>query len=135
MRVALAAGAVSSGMPGAPAWAAELPAASAELGAADDVMLPAPTPLTAPQTLYLDVTLNGSPRGLLPFTELAGQLRADPLVLRQPGVMLAVGDTLVVGQGGRMAGLNPLNGTSRWEAPIATARGITPRPAYCWSIQ
>lgn len=85
MRVALAAGAVSSGMPGAPAWAAELPAASAELGAADDVMLPAPTPLTAPQTLYLDVTLNGSPRGLLPFTELAGKLRADPPVLRQLG--------------------------------------------------
>lgn len=50
---------------------------------------------------------------------------ADPLLLRQPGVMLAVGDTLVVGQGGRLAGLNPLNGTSRWEAPIATPRGIS----------
>jgi outer membrane protein assembly factor BamB len=48
----------------------------------------------------------------------------DPLVLRQAGVMLAVGDTLVVGQGGRLAGLNPTNGTVRWEAPIATARGI-----------
>jgi outer membrane protein assembly factor BamB len=48
----------------------------------------------------------------------------DPLVLRQAGVLLAVGDTLVVGQGGRLAGLNPLNGTIRWEAPIATARGI-----------
>jgi outer membrane protein assembly factor BamB len=30
----------------------------------------------------------------------------------------------VVGQGGRLAGLNPTNGTVRWEAPIATARGI-----------
>jgi outer membrane protein assembly factor BamB len=48
----------------------------------------------------------------------------DPLVLRQAGVMLPVGDTLVVGQGGRLAGLNPLNGTIRWEAPIATPRGI-----------
>ena len=48
----------------------------------------------------------------------------EPLVLRQAGVILAVGDTLVVGQGGRLAGLNPINGSIRWEAPIATARGI-----------
>lgn len=52
------------------------------------------------------------------------QRTGEPLVLRQAGVILAVGDTLVVGQGGRLAGLNPLNGTVRWEAPIATARGI-----------
>lgn len=52
------------------------------------------------------------------------QRTGDPLVLRQTGVLLAVGDTLVVGQGGRLAGLNPLNGTSRWEATIASARGI-----------
>ena len=48
----------------------------------------------------------------------------EPLVLRQPGVMLAVGDTLVVGLSGRLAGLNPSNGLTRWEAPIATPRGI-----------
>lgn len=48
----------------------------------------------------------------------------EPLVLSQSGVMLAVGDTLVVGQGGRLAGLNPANGSVRWEAPIATPRGI-----------
>ena len=47
----------------------------------------------------------------------------EPLVLRQAGVLLAVGDTLVAGQGGRMAGLNPSNGSIRWEAPIATPRG------------
>jgi outer membrane protein assembly factor BamB len=29
-----------------------------------------------------------------------------------------------VGQGGRLAGLNPLNGSVRWETPVATARGI-----------
>ena len=52
------------------------------------------------------------------------QRTGDPLVLRQAGVMLAVGDTLVVGQGGRLVGLNPLNGSLRWEATIATARGI-----------
>jgi outer membrane protein assembly factor BamB len=38
--------------------------------------------------------------------------------------MLAVGDTLVVGLAGRLAGLNPSNGSIRWEAPIATPRGI-----------
>ena len=47
----------------------------------------------------------------------------EPLVLRQAGVLLAVGDTLVVGQGGRMAGLNPPNGSVRWEVPIASPRG------------
>lgn len=89
MRAVLAAGAVSSGMLAGPARAADTGVGSglesAGVGTADDVILPAPTPLTAPQTLYLDVTLNGSPRGLLPFTELAGTLRAAPAVLRQLG--------------------------------------------------
>ncbi len=48
----------------------------------------------------------------------------EPLVLKQGGVMLAVGDTLVVGLAGRLAGLNPLNGSIRWESPLATPRGI-----------
>ena len=48
----------------------------------------------------------------------------EPLVLRQSGVMLAVGDTLVVGLSGRLAGLNPSTGSVRWEAPIASPRGI-----------
>ena len=52
------------------------------------------------------------------------QRPGEALVLRQAGVMLAVGDTLVVGQGGRLAGLNPLNGSVRWEAVIASSRGI-----------
>ncbi len=52
------------------------------------------------------------------------QRPGEALVLRQPGVILAVGDTLVVGQGGRLAGLNPLSGSVRWEAPIAISRGI-----------
>jgi outer membrane protein assembly factor BamB len=45
-------------------------------------------------------------------------------VLRHAGVMLAVGDTLVVGLSGRMVGLNPLNGSIRWEAALATPRGV-----------
>ena len=48
----------------------------------------------------------------------------EPLVLKQSGVMLAVGDTLVVGFSGRLAGLNPSSGVVRWEAPIASPRGV-----------
>jgi outer membrane protein assembly factor BamB len=47
----------------------------------------------------------------------------EPLVLRQGGVLLAVGDTLVAGLSGRLVGMNPQNGTSRWEVPVATPRG------------
>ncbi|HQX60089.1 MAG: outer membrane protein assembly factor BamB [Rhodoferax sp.] len=46
-----------------------------------------------------------------------------PLSVRQYSVMLAVGNTLVVGISGRLVGLDPLTGTLRWESPIATARG------------
>ncbi|MBA3771655.1 MAG: outer membrane protein assembly factor BamB [Ramlibacter sp.] len=52
------------------------------------------------------------------------QRPGEPLVLRHAGVMLAVGDVLVVGLSGRLAGLNPLNGTVRWEVPLASPRGI-----------
>jgi outer membrane protein assembly factor BamB len=52
------------------------------------------------------------------------QRPGEPLVLRQAGLMLAVGDTLVVGLSGRMVGMNPANGSVRWEAPLATPRGI-----------
>ena len=48
----------------------------------------------------------------------------EALILRQSGVMLAVGNTLVVGLSGRLAGLDPSNGNIQWEAPIATPRGI-----------
>lgn len=48
----------------------------------------------------------------------------DPLVLRQAGVILPLGDTLVAGLSGRLLGLNPLNGSVRWDAAIATPRGI-----------
>lgn len=51
------------------------------------------------------------------------QRPGEALVLRQSGILLAVGDTLVVGQSGRLVGLNPSNGSVRWDAPIATSRG------------
>lgn len=51
------------------------------------------------------------------------QRPGEALVLRQAGVLLAVGDTLVVGFSGRMVGLNPDNGSVRWEAPLGSSRG------------
>jgi outer membrane protein assembly factor BamB len=36
---------------------------------------------------------------------------------------MAVGDTLVAGMSGRLVGLNPDNGSIRWEAPLASPRG------------
>ena len=51
------------------------------------------------------------------------QRPGEALVLRQAGVLLAVGDTLVVGLGSRLVGMNPGNGSARWEASIATPRG------------
>ena len=52
------------------------------------------------------------------------QRPSEPLVLRQSGVMLAVGDTLVAGLAGRLAGLDPSTGSIKWAAPIASPRGI-----------
>lgn len=53
----------------------------------------------------------------------AQQRSGDALVLGQAGLLTAVGDTLVAGLGGRVVGMNPLNGSSRWEAPVANPRG------------
>ena len=47
----------------------------------------------------------------------------EALVLRKSGVLISVNDTLVAGVGGRLAGVNPANGTARWELPIAAPRG------------
>lgn len=48
----------------------------------------------------------------------------DPLVLQQPGVLMAVGDLLVSGVSGRLVGIQPGNGGVRWETPIASPRGV-----------
>lgn len=47
----------------------------------------------------------------------------EPLVLRQSGALLAVGDTLLAGFSGRLTGLNPTTGTPRWEVQVANSRG------------
>jgi outer membrane protein assembly factor BamB len=51
------------------------------------------------------------------------QRPSEPLVLQQPGTLMSVGDTLVAGVSGRLVGLNPNNGSIRWDAPIASPRG------------
>ncbi len=47
----------------------------------------------------------------------------EPLTLSQAGVLGSYKDTLIVGQGPRMAGVDPLRGTLRWEANVANPRG------------
>jgi outer membrane assembly lipoprotein YfgL len=84
---------------------------------------------TAPLVAGGRVFVLAADRSVTAFDAQAGrrlwtqQRPGEPLVLRQSGVLLAVGDTLVAGQAGRMAGLNPNNGSIRWEAPLAVARG------------
>lgn len=92
------------------------------------VRLPARV-LTPPLVAGGRVFVALSDRSVLAFDGSTGarlwiQTRAgDPLVLRQAGVLLAVGDTLVAGGLGRLQGLNPSNGRVVWDAPLATPRG------------
>lgn len=90
--------------------------------------LPAET-YTAPLVAGGRVFVLAADRSVSAFDGRSGQKlwsvqrAGEPLVLRQAGVLLAVGDTLVVGLSGRLVGLHPLNGAVRWEAPIASPRG------------
>jgi outer membrane assembly lipoprotein YfgL len=47
----------------------------------------------------------------------------DPLALAQSGVLAAFRDTLIVGLGSRLIGLDPLRGTVRMEASLGVPRG------------
>jgi outer membrane protein assembly factor BamB len=51
------------------------------------------------------------------------QRPGDPLTLSQTGVITAFKDTLVTGQGPRMAGIDPLTASFRWEVPLGSPRG------------
>ena len=85
---------------------------------------------TAPLVAGGRVFVLAADRSVSAFDGLTGrklwsqQRPNEPLVLKQSGVILAVGDTLVVGFSGRLAGLNPSSGVIRWEAPIASPRGV-----------
>ncbi|MEN9420135.1 MAG: hypothetical protein RI988_3756 [Pseudomonadota bacterium] len=94
-------------------WRARLPAR---------VLTP---PLVAGERVFV-VAVN---RVVQAFDAESGQLLwtfdrpGDALTLGQPGVLTAFKDTLVVGQGARMTGLDPLRGSVRWEAALANPRG------------
>ena len=51
------------------------------------------------------------------------QRPSDPLVLQQAGLLMPLGDQLLVGWGGRLVALNPLNGAARWETLVGSTRG------------
>lgn len=84
---------------------------------------------TAPLVAGARVFVLGADRSIVAFDAKSGQRLwsqsrpGEPLVLRQPGILTAVGDTLIAGLSGRLVGLNPDTGTVRWEAPVASPRG------------
>jgi outer membrane protein assembly factor BamB len=51
------------------------------------------------------------------------QRPGDPLTLSQTGVITAYKNTLVVGQGPRLAGVDPVGPSLRWEVAIGSPRG------------
>lgn len=85
--------------------------------------------VTAPLVAGERVFVVSADRSVSAFDAASGtrlwqqQRTGEALVLAQSGVLVAVGDTLVAGLGGRLVGLSPANGTTRWSAPIATGRG------------
>jgi outer membrane protein assembly factor BamB len=83
------------------------------------------TPLVAGERVFV-YTVD---RAVLAFDAIDGrrlwELRrpGEPLTLSQPGALAAYKDTLIVGQGPRLAGVDPLRGSLRWEANVASPRG------------
>lgn len=91
-------------------------------------LLPTPViaaPLVAGERVFV-LTLD---RQVIAFDALDGRKiwdfrrPGDALTLAKGGVLMAYKDTLVVGQGGRLVGVDPLKGTLRWEASVAAPRG------------
>jgi outer membrane assembly lipoprotein YfgL len=84
---------------------------------------------TAPLVAGERVFVLGADRSVGAFDAKTGrklwqnQRPGEALVLRQSGVLTAIGNTLVVGLSGHLVGMNPLNGSVLWDAPVATPRG------------
>ncbi|MHA7601585.1 outer membrane protein assembly factor BamB [Alicycliphilus sp. T452] len=84
---------------------------------------------TAPLVAGHRVFVLAADRSITAFDAATGyqlwrqQRPGEPLILREGGVLMAVGDTLVAGLSGRLVGFNPDNGVVRWEAPLASPRG------------
>lgn len=85
--------------------------------------------LTAPFVAGARVFTLSADRSVTAFDAVTGrklwqqQRTGEALVLGRSGIVMAIGDTLVTGLGGRLVGMSPLNGKVRWEAQIANSRG------------
>jgi outer membrane assembly lipoprotein YfgL len=87
------------------------------------------TTLTAPLVAGARVFTLSADRTVSAFDAATGkrlwqqQRTGDALVLGEAGLLTAINDTLVAGLSGRVVGMNPANGNSRWEVIIANSRG------------
>lgn len=85
---------------------------------------------TAPLVGGERVFVMGVDRALAAFDVLDGtrlwtlQRPGEALTLLHTGVLTAVRDTLVAGQGPRLIGVDPTKGSLRWELPLAAPRGV-----------
>ena len=85
--------------------------------------------LTAPLVAGERVFVLAVDRSVHAFDALDGrrlwtlQRPGDALTLAQPGVIAAFRNLLLVGQGPRLAAIDPLRGGVRWEVPVANPRG------------
>lgn len=85
--------------------------------------------LTAPLVAGQRVFVLDADRNLSAFDARTGrrlwqvQRRGEALVLRQAGLLMAVGNTLVMGVSGHVLGVNPANGSLLWDVTVATTRG------------
>jgi outer membrane protein assembly factor BamB len=85
--------------------------------------------VTAPLVAGERVFVLGVDRVVTAFDALDGrrlwELRrpGDALTLSQAGVLTAYKDTLVVGQGARLLGLDPTTGAVRWDVAVSASRG------------
>jgi outer membrane assembly lipoprotein YfgL len=84
---------------------------------------------TAPLVAGERVFVLGVDRAVQAFDVLDGrklwilQRPGDPLTLAQSGVLGAFKNTLIVGQGPRMAGVDPTRGEVRWDVVVGSPRG------------
>ncbi|RZI81206.1 MAG: outer membrane protein assembly factor BamB [Rubrivivax sp.] len=86
--------------------------------------------ITAPLVAGERVFVHGVDRSVRAYDVLDGRWLwnyqrpgGDPLSLSAPGLLSAFRDTLVVGQGARFVGLDPLKGTPRFDFSVGTPRG------------
>lgn len=84
---------------------------------------------TAPLVAGERVFVLGGDRSVQAFDAQDGtplwsvQRPSDPLTLAQGGVIAAFKDTLLAGQGPKLAGFDPRNGDVRWEVTVGSPRG------------